>query len=113
MGGDINKMSDNWKIASETLAKIKRGEITATNKQVEKLESLIEGHKAQQEAEFELRKGYIGLLYEKHVYQSKLSLIEKLGVTNKWKHPLLAECKEIIYQESENYQISDFMSSNE
>lgn len=104
-------MEDHWKKAEITLAKIKSGEIKATSQQTAKLEALIEGHKAQLEADYEQRKGLIGLMYERHVYQSKLALIEKLGFCNKWKHPLLSFCKEVIYQNSETFQLSDFMSN--
>ena len=106
-------MEEKWKKAEELLSKIKRGDITATQLQVQRLEALIEGNKAQMEANFELRKGLIGLMYERRVYQSKLVLIEKLGVSNKWKHPLLVEIKEILYQENDTFQLADFKSTNE
>ena len=106
-------MEDQWKKAEELLAKIKRGEVTATRMQVQRLEALIEGNKAQIEANYELRKGLIGLMYERRVYSSKLVLIEKLGVSNKWKHPLLVEIKEILYQENDTFQLTDFLSTNE
>ena len=112
---DKNKkrMEKQWKNAEELLAKIKRGDITATQLQVQRLEALLEGNQAQMEANFELRKGLIGLMYERKVYQSKLGLIEKLGVSNKWNHPLLIEIKEILYSENETFQLTDFLSTNE
>ena len=106
-------MDEQWKKAETLLAKIKRGEITATELQVQRLEAILEGNKAQIEANFELRKGIIGLMYERRIYQSKLVLIEKLGVSNKWKHPLLGDIKEILYQENETFQLTDFLGAND
>ena len=104
-------MEEQWKKAEELLTRIKRGDVRATELQVARLQALLDGNKAQMEANFELRKGIIGLMYERRVYKSKLVLIEKLGVNNKWKHPLLAECREIVYQENNTFKLSDFLSN--
>lgn len=106
-------MEEKWQQAEELLEKIKNGEVQVSDMQRRKLESLIEGHKAQVEADIELKKGMIGLLYEKFIYSSKISLLEKLGVRNKWRHPLLAEMREVLFEENELFEITDFMGSQE
>ena len=106
-------MEEKWQTAIELLEKINNGEVQTTEKQKKKLGSLIEGHNAQVEADMELKKGMVGLLYEKYIYSNKICLLEKLGVRNKWRHPLLAEIREILFEENELFEITDFMVSQE
>ena len=102
-----------WKHAETILEKVNNGEIKATDEQLRKLQNLIDGHEAYLEADTELKRGMIGLLYERQIYLSKLWLLEKLGVQNKWKHPLLKEVYEILYKPSNDFQLEDYMANQE
>ena len=102
-----------WKHAESILEKINNGEMNATDEQLAKLQNLIDGHDAFLEADTELKRGMIGLLYERQIYLSKLWLLEKLGVQNKWKHPLLKNVYEILYKQSDDFELVDSMQNQE
>ena len=106
---DYNKRL--WKQAEIVLEKINNGEIQATDEQITKLQNLIDGHLAFIEADTELKRSMIGLLYEKQIYLSKLWLLEKLGVQNRWQHPLLKQLYEYLYKTSDVFQLEDYMAT--
>jgi len=86
--------------AEETMARIGAGELKATREQVERLQSLLDGREAHVYADAERKRGMIGLLYERHIYLSKMWLLDKLGTTNKWNYPLLTRVRQILHEES-------------
>lgn len=98
-----------WRHAEETMERIRRGELKATKSQVERLQSLLDGRDAYLYADAELKRGMIGLLYERHIYLSKMWLLEKLGVSNGWYHPLLMRIQEILYEETDEFKLVDYM----
>lgn len=100
---------DLWRRAEETMGRIRSGKLKATDAQIQRLQALIEGHEAYLQADTELRRGMLGLLYEKHIYLSKMWLLEKLGVSNNWGHPLLEAVRDIIYRQSPKFKRVDFM----
>ena len=105
MSGD----KELWHHAEELMDKIKKGEVKVTKEQAERLQSLLEGRDAYLYADAELKRGMIGLLYERQIYLSKLWLLEKLGVVNHWLHPLLAQVREILYEETDEFKLDDYM----
>ena len=107
---EINEL---WILAESVLEKVKKGEIISKKEQLITLQKLIEGYQSFIDSEFELKRGMIGLMYERHIYITKLLLLEKLGVRNKWNHPLLSEVKDILYEESDDFQVYDFMATQE
>jgi hypothetical protein len=98
-----------WRQAEATMEKIKRGELKAKQSQIARLQSLLDGQAAYLYADAELKRGMIGLLYERQVYLSKLWLLEKLGIRNQWNHPLLKSVNAILYEETEEFKLLDYM----
>jgi hypothetical protein len=89
------------------MEKIKGGELKAKQSQIDRLQSLLDGQQAYLYADAELKRGMIGLLYERQVYLSKLWLLEKLGVRNHWNHPLLHTMNMILYEETDEFKLED------
>ena len=100
-----------WQIAESTMEKIKNGDIPASNQQIKRLNDLIEAHRAQLEAETEAKRILIGVIFERYIYHSKLTYLEKLGVKNSWKPKILQEIKDILYDENETFEVTDFAGS--
>ena len=107
----MNSDKELWRKASETMEKIKSGEVKATKEQVDRLQSLLDGYDAYLYADSELKRGMIGLMYERQIYLSKMWLLEKLGVSNKWDHPLLRKVQDILYEEKDGFKLEDYMES--
>jgi hypothetical protein len=105
--------SDLWRQAKATLEQINSGELKAKPAQLKRFQSLLEGHEAWAYADSELKRATIGLLYERHVYISKLWFLERLGVQNHWAHPLLRDIKGILYQEADGFKLDDCMGPME
>jgi hypothetical protein len=94
-----------WRHAQETLDRINSGELKATSRETARLQSLLEGQQAWLECNAEQKKGMIGLLYERQLYLSKLRLLDKLGSSNKWNHPMLQQVHTILFEESDEFQL--------
>ena len=97
-----------WQRAKDLKARAENGEIKISQDQMKRLNSMLEGYEAYIEADTELKKGMIGLLYEKQIYLSKLWLLEKLGVQNQWKHPLLQQIRDVLYEETDEFKVDDY-----
>ena len=108
-----NEIEEVWITASNVIDKIEKGMINVEHSKLERLKELVEGFNSYVETDTELKKGMIGLMYERHIYLTKLLLLEKLGVRNKWNHALLAEIRDVIYEESDEFGVVDFMATQE
>jgi hypothetical protein len=106
-----NPSAELWKQAQSTMDRIKSGELRVSPTQYERLQSVLEGYSAWAFADSELKRGMIGLLYEHHVYVSKVWFLERLGVENHWAHPLLQEMKQILYEETDEFKLEDYMEN--
>lgn len=102
-----------WRKADNAMMQISSGKLVVTKEQINELENLIEGYQAFLKANRQVHCCYAGVLHEKKLFLSKLVYLEKLGVRNKWKHPLLAEIRDIIYEENDQFVVSDFAGSQD
>lgn len=111
MSSETDNSKELWNRAQEMMQRIENGEVKATKAQIDRLHNLLDGYEAYVDADTELKRGMVGLLYERQIYLSKLWLLEKLGVQNAWKHPLLIEVKDILYETNNDFDLVDFMGS--
>ena len=86
---------------------VKNGNLKLKAEQEEKLNSLLEGYRKSEEADLYLKKIMTAVLYERLVYIGKLGVLEKIGLHNEWRHPLLAQMKDILYEESDLFELED------
>jgi hypothetical protein len=102
---------DLWRQAKATMDQINSGELKAKPAQVKRLQTLLEGQEAWAYADAELKRAMIGLLYERHVYISKLWFLERVGAQNRWGHPLLRDMNPILYEETDEFKLEDYMGA--
>lgn len=100
-----------WQVAEQMAERIRNGEFSASNSQIKRLNSLIEAHDAQIRAETEAKRTLIGIIFERYIYHSKLTYLERLGVKNGWKPKILQEIKDILYDENDVFEVADFAGS--
>ena len=103
----MEEQNDLWKNAEILTQNIEENKIELTPDQEERLNELIQTYNSYLKADLELKKSMIGILFERQVYMSKIWLLEKIGVKNKWDHPLLEIIQKIIYQENEDFSLID------
>jgi hypothetical protein len=97
-----------WRRAHAAMDRITSGELPATRAQVERLRSLLDAHEAWIYADEELKRAAVALMYERHMYLSKLWFLERLGTQNGWNHDLLKQFKRIILEESDEFKIAEY-----
>ena len=100
-----------WDRARELLAAIESGTLEATETQKRNLIDLIDGFQEYTRADTETKRVMTGLMLERQIYLPKLWLLEKVGVQNNWGHPLLQKTKKILFEESKDFTVADFMVS--
>jgi len=103
--GEVSQ--DIWKKAAKLTDDIEQNRIKISKDQEDRLNRLILAYNSYLNADQELKKAMIGILYERQVYISKLWLIEKIGIKNKWDHPLLHIIGKILYQDSKDFALTD------
>jgi hypothetical protein len=97
-----------WRRARATMDRIASGELAATRAQVARLQGLLDAHEAWTYADAELKRAAIALMYERHMYLSKLWYLERVGTQHAWHHTLLKEFKRIIFEESDEFKVADY-----
>ena len=102
----MNDNSKIWEAAKETMERIESGDMEASDSQIKRLQELLNGYESFIQADFELKRGMVGLCYEKYFYLVKILWnLEELGNSNKWKHTLLKEIKQILYEENDQFKL--------
>lgn len=93
--------------AQKLYEKVQNGSIKIKKAQLNRLSALVKAIEMQKQAELELQKIEIGLMYERHIYMGKIDLCNRILIRNAGlKKVALKEMKKIIFSESKDFVLS-------